>query len=369
MDDMGGDLLQQAEQFLKDGNKQSALAILVEHVRKHPNSARGWWLLGFTVAERSQQIECMERVIRIDPNHVPAQIRLQTLKREGEPETHLTEFTPSFAEPEKPFHSSPVILDSAKDDASSPLTGKRKSGLALPLAILSICIVVGALGVVATRPGSFLQLSLLPISGSSSTPVNTVPVMTFPATWTPTVTSEPLPTNTFIPAAATSSLNLMETATIDLPNFDDWLAPGVDAPDFTMHDVANGQSISLSDYRNHPVIVFFFVTWCGYCDGQVPALKRIQEDYQNEGLIILGVNVGESEAKAKAFRNQYDLSFPVFNDGELEVFRLYKGSRYPTTYFIDTEGKVSTSMRGMMDYTSLTIRVSVLLNKISTPVP
>jgi peroxiredoxin len=79
--------------------------------------------------------------------------------------------------------------------------------------------------------------------------------------------------------------------------------------------------------------------------------------------------VGESESTANSFRNKYDLSFPIFNDPQRELFELYKGSRYPTTYFIDSEGKVSTSVRGMMDYTSLIIRVSVLLNKISTPVP
>jgi peroxiredoxin len=357
MDEMGGDLLQ-AEQFLKDGNKQAALPLLMEYVRRNPGLARGWWVLSFAVADPQQQIECLERVLRIDPNSVQAQTRLQKIRGESESQSHLTEPDRS---PEKTLNppSQPVLSQTPKV--------KKKAGVMLPLAVLSICIVAGVFGLVIAFP-KLSQASLFPIA-SSNTPIPAVPQITFPATWTPTVTIQPTATNTFVPAAATSDFNLLETATVDLPNFDDWLAPGMQAPDFTMENIANGQTVTLSDYKDHPVVIFFFVTWCGFCDGQVPALKRIQEDYEDQGLIILAVDVGESEAKANSFRKKYDLSFPVLNDPERELFQLYKGSRYPTTYFIDTEGKVSTSMRGMMDYTSLTIRVSVLLNKISTPVP
>src|SRR5687767_7422125 len=76
----GDTVLQDAEQLLREGRIQEARPLLVAHVQKDPSSARGWWLLSMALSDPKQQMDCLERVLRIDPNHAPAQARLSKLK-------------------------------------------------------------------------------------------------------------------------------------------------------------------------------------------------------------------------------------------------------------------------------------------------
>lgn len=74
--------LQYIEQLLREGKKQEALPLLAGYLQQNPNSAQGWWLLGLTVSDPKRQIECMERVLLIDPASVLAQAQLEKLKEE-----------------------------------------------------------------------------------------------------------------------------------------------------------------------------------------------------------------------------------------------------------------------------------------------
>ncbi len=76
----GEDSLKYAEQLLQEGKVLEARAVLVEYVQHNPSSERGWWQLSFTLTDPKQQIDCMERVLRIDPNSTLAQSRMDTLK-------------------------------------------------------------------------------------------------------------------------------------------------------------------------------------------------------------------------------------------------------------------------------------------------
>lgn len=80
MTDTGADDLIEAERLLQDGNLEEARGRLARHVQNNPSSERGGWLLGFALTETRQQIECMERILRINPYNAIAQNRLETLK-------------------------------------------------------------------------------------------------------------------------------------------------------------------------------------------------------------------------------------------------------------------------------------------------
>ena len=94
--------LQFVEKLLREGKKQEALPLLAGYLQQNPNSAQGWWLLGLTVSDTKQQIECMERVLLIDPTSVIAQVRLEKLREEISIPTPISPFVEpiSFNEPE-----------------------------------------------------------------------------------------------------------------------------------------------------------------------------------------------------------------------------------------------------------------------------
>ncbi len=73
------DALRRAEDYLQAGKPQLAQSLLTEFVRQNPASERGWLLLSQAVTGQSQKIDCLQRVLRINPANAEAQTRLTRL--------------------------------------------------------------------------------------------------------------------------------------------------------------------------------------------------------------------------------------------------------------------------------------------------
>ena len=112
---------------------------------------------------------------------------------------------------------------------------------------------------------------------------------------------------------------------------------GLSAPDFSLPSV-NNELITLSELRGQPVIINFWATWCVYCVNEMPYLQEIYEEYNPAGLVLLGVNVGESKAQVTTFKLENNLTFTFLLDSQRTVDREYAIRGYPTTFFIDRDG-------------------------------
>ncbi|MCB9135272.1 MAG: redoxin domain-containing protein [Anaerolineales bacterium] len=135
------------------------------------------------------------------------------------------------------------------------------------------------------------------------------------------------------------------------------------APDFTL-TTADGNTITLSELRGHPVIVNLWASWCGPCRAEMPALQRVHETYKDTGLLLLAVNATpqDSEAAALTFATELGLTFPILFDAAGEVSRLYELRALPSTYFIGPDGTIQeVVIGGPMAEALLRTRVEQLL--------
>lgn len=123
------------------------------------------------------------------------------------------------------------------------------------------------------------------------------------------------------------------------------------APDFELKTM-DGQRVRLQDLRGKPVLLSFFASWCGPCRRELPSVVKLHEQFKEQGLEVLGVN-DEGKGTARHFAEKAGLTFPILDDSNAKVNRLYHVRSIPTAFLIDKEGKVVRFLRGGRDYDSL----------------
>lgn len=142
------------------------------------------------------------------------------------------------------------------------------------------------------------------------------------------------------------------------------------ALDFSLKD-QYGNSHSLSKYKGKTVILIFWATWCPDCLEELPDIERLYKEYQlekNENIVILGINTPNREVETDvkgitAFMQKNNYTFPTLMDEDGKVFESYDIRTYPTTYFIDRNGKISRCIKEIMHYDDIKKSIDKSFNK------
>ncbi len=93
------------------------------------------------------------------------------------------------------------------------------------------------------------------------------------------------------------------------------LAPGTEAPDFTLHSTPD-QTVALRDFRGRPVILAFYpADWSPVCGDQMVLYNEILPEFQRHGAELLGISVDGVWCHL-AFAQQRRLHFPLLADFE-----------------------------------------------------
>ena len=79
MDSDRPDELRKAVELMRGGDSGAARTLLIDHVMRNPGSELGWMLLSYVLVDRAQQVDCLERVLRINPQNEKARERLAEL--------------------------------------------------------------------------------------------------------------------------------------------------------------------------------------------------------------------------------------------------------------------------------------------------
>jgi cytochrome c biogenesis protein CcmG/thiol:disulfide interchange protein DsbE len=109
---------------------------------------------------------------------------------------------------------------------------------------------------------------------------------------------------------------------------------GDTAPDFELPTLSGG-TLSSDDLKDHPVVVNFWASWCLPCREEAPLLERTWRRYRDEGVVFLGVNIKDAESDAKAFVEEFDITYPMVRDLDQELTRAFGVRGLPETFFVD----------------------------------
>ena len=124
----------------------------------------------------------------------------------------------------------------------------------------------------------------------------------------------------------------------------------VAAPDFTLTD-KDGNEVKLSNFAGKPIVLNFWASWCGPCQMEMPDFEEMYKQYGEEvQFVMVNMTDGSQETveSATQFITEKGYTFPVYYDTKMEGAYYYSVYSLPMTYFIDADGNVAASSRGMI---------------------
>jgi len=126
------------------------------------------------------------------------------------------------------------------------------------------------------------------------------------------------------------------------------------APDFALQDT-EGKTHRLSDYRGKPVIINFWTTWCPPCREELPSMNRAWHQLEQEGIVMLAINMGEDEDTIFIFSADYPTDFPILMDEAGEVIAQWPVKGLPTTYVVAPDGTFAYRAIGSREWDDKTL--------------
>lgn len=123
--------------------------------------------------------------------------------------------------------------------------------------------------------------------------------------------------------------------------------PGFLAPAFSLASLDGGEH-SLADFKGQVVVLNLWASWCPPCRAEMPALQSLYEQYQDQGLLVIAVNMTYQDniSNVTSFVQEFGLTFPVLLDRTGLVGNLYRMRALPSTFFIDRQGVIQEVVVG-----------------------
>lgn len=135
---------------------------------------------------------------------------------------------------------------------------------------------------------------------------------------------------------------------------------GGPAPDFTL-ELFDGGEISLRDLQGQIIVLNFWASWCTPCRDEAPMLESVWQRYRGQGVSVIGVDYKDTEPPARAFIEEFGITYPNGPDPRSRIARAYGVQGVPETFVITQEGEIAKVFVGSPTEGQLTAMVEDLL--------
>ena len=132
------------------------------------------------------------------------------------------------------------------------------------------------------------------------------------------------------------------------------------AADFTL-PLFDGGNITLSNLRGKPVVLNFWASWCPPCREEAPTLEKIWQIYKENEVTFIGVDIQDREADARAYIEEFGITYPNGPDIGGKITIDYGVSGIPVTFFINREGRIVSRWVGAISEGLLRARIEEIL--------
>jgi len=132
------------------------------------------------------------------------------------------------------------------------------------------------------------------------------------------------------------------------------------APVLVLQDL-RGNPADLEVLRGQVVLLNLWASWCPPCRAEMPELQRFYEAHREAGLVVVGINIGETPDVVADFVEARRLTFPVWLDPDEASLRALQMLSLPATIAVDRTGVLRLVWAGPVCNTQLEAQAAPLL--------
>jgi thiol-disulfide isomerase/thioredoxin len=121
-----------------------------------------------------------------------------------------------------------------------------------------------------------------------------------------------------------------------------------------------GSHLAVSSLRGHTVVVNFWGSWCSPCQAEAPVLAKVASQTADLGVRFAGIDVRDNAAAGLAFEQAHHITYPSISDPNSLIaagFGAAAPAATPSTYIIDSRGRIAWAYFGRVTYNQLELAV------------
>lgn len=103
---------------------------------------------------------------------------------------------------------------------------------------------------------------------------------------------------------------------------------------------------AMAQYKGKVVYVDFWASWCVPCRKSFPWMNALQTKHQEQGFVVLSINLDAEKRLAQIFLQQVPANFAIIYDAKGKLARQFKIKGMPSSYLFDRQGKLISAHSG-----------------------
>ena len=116
-----------------------------------------------------------------------------------------------------------------------------------------------------------------------------------------------------------------------------------------------GDSTKLSDLQGKVVAIHFYAFQCINCQRNLPIYTEWSKDYEDRGLVVIGIQTPETVAeriaeKVTAAANREGIEYPLLLDLKSSNWKNWSNTMWPTIYLVDRKGFLRRWWQGELNW-------------------
>ncbi|MCP4231499.1 MAG: TlpA family protein disulfide reductase [bacterium] len=127
-------------------------------------------------------------------------------------------------------------------------------------------------------------------------------------------------------------------------------------------EMLSGEEFNLGHYKGSVVVVDLWATWCPPCKKEIPDLIEINNEYKDEGVVLIGISMDDNAMSVvPKYAAKVGMNYVNFDGKSGGLDKEYVTPGYPTKIFYDKDGKETYRQIGMMSKEDVVAEIEKLL--------